>query len=201
MNVIYVATTSIPRYRGIARTIRLIDNNIEIKDIFRLNIIAPQEKGKNESEIARQKVVYYQKILKNNVLCEDDGIYFAGVKDKFQIKHLVHRKNIKIGQNKLDFWLKYLRKHRISSGILKKVFALSVKNRCFVEKVQIPIKFCYQSSNKNESRNIFNELMIPDKFTKSFSEMGEKEKVLFSKLYLVYPLKKLLLRLRLFSKK
>lgn len=190
--MIYITTTNYSKYKSLKRTLLLINNDIEIKNIFHKKLDPPLETGKDESEDALIKAKYYSQRLEGDILCEDDRIYVhLQTKSRKEIKVILPKVN-----KKLVYLKQYLDKHKTTKGVIIKAIVGCNKNRCYLEKVKIPVKFVsvYNKIYSNSS-NVLNYFMVPKGFLNTFSKMREINKQKFSEKYLKPPLERLLEKL------
>jgi len=189
--IIYIATKNKDRFKNIVESLRLINKNIKLRSINRY-IPEYKEIGKNSRENAKLKAKYYFIFKKNNLITEDDSIYFNNLPKEKQPGHLIKNFIQSIGKSQKK-WKKFFSEYKIKKGKIIKYFCFisseNKKIKCC--KVEIPFVLKIISPIKKSS-NFLNNFIIPIGFHNTLTQMSKKEKIAFRKKYITPVLKKLL---------
>ena len=174
--MLYIATTNKHKFERLEIMIKQAFHKLEIKGIHDKHIKEPIENGDNEVENALIKAEYYYSVLRENVLVEDNGIYFNGLgKDKQPGSKF---KDIMPGMSvpaKLRYWTNFLEENKVKAGYIKYVFVLAINGEYFKEKLEVPFSVSITNNDISSDENILNNFMIPRGSEISFANMTELE--------------------------
>jgi hypothetical protein len=174
--MLYIATANKHKFERLEDITRQVFPELKVKDIYNKQIKPPVESGNDEFENAMIKARYYQSILGDNVLVEDDGIHFNGIGKRQQPdpKFGDIPQEILI-RSKTDYWLKFLEKNKVKTGYIKYVFILATSHRYFGEKTQVPFSI-HLTSEPSSDENILNNFIIPNRSKITFAKMSKSER-------------------------
>jgi len=180
---LFIATKNEEKYKSISRSLNLIDKNIFVQKI---NETVPdcREIGSDSYENAEIKAKHFHRFTNENTLSEDDSVFFDNLPKQDQPGHLVKRKPKKVIDKK-EYWKHFIKSNNLKSGKLIKQFCLITRigkiNHC-----KVMVAFTIKSPDKTTNFiNQLNNFIIPKGFKKTFAIMSKKEKVKFSKTYIV----------------
>lgn len=170
-----IATTNINKIKRLTKIIRKINNNIEIEDISKLKIKAPDEDSNNQKKNLLKKLYFYKNLLKTNVFCEDDAFKF---RKKNNYISIVKVNNFFYSpKNLYKSWLEYFKSNEIYQGKLIKYFGTIIEGKIKTTKIVIPlIVKTSQHRNVVVEKNVLNNFIGPELYEKTFVEMSNEEK-------------------------
>lgn len=172
---ITIASSNPNKIRRLQKIIAAIRPSIQLSDIASLNIKAPEEDGLTQEENLLIKLNYYHKVLKANIICEDDIIELR-IGDKYlpivSINHFVNS-----DENQFVGWQKYLQENSVNGGKLVKLYGTVYDGKTRTGEVVIPLLVKTDNVNQNVSeKNVLNNFIGPAEIGKTYCEMSDSEK-------------------------
>lgn len=173
-----IATTNKHKHRVISSIVKSIYSDITIikKKIPDSNI-SPESSNKARENV-KQKALFYGKLFKKNVLCEDDTL-LINKKETF-----IHRYNDKLQTKKeiYNYWFNILKNEGPIKGKLIKAYAFNKNNKIFTDQVEKEIKLTLPKVKINKlSYNPLNYFIVPKGYSISINELSEGQLVKFRK--------------------
>jgi hypothetical protein len=190
---IKIATSNQNKIRRLESLIRTVNPEISTSNITDLNIPAPVEDGKSQTENLMIKLNYYHKLLGGNVIAEDDIIKLQVGNEFIPIISI----NSVISTNEDQFvgWKSYLKERGVTRARLVKCYGTIIDNKVGIEEVMIPliVDTRAESPNQNE-KNILNNFIGPETVGKTYVEMTTSERDAYMQTMCLPALTKLLTR-------
>lgn len=169
-----IASTNTNKVYRLRKVIKNITKDVIVRDISKLSISPPKEKGGTQKDNLLIKLNYYYSHTNKNIIVEDDCFEFL-IDNKW--KKIINVNNF--FSNKKGTYQalrKYFSDHHIMKGNLIKYFATKINRRTRIAKVIIPLNIFVNRRKMNKKINILNNFVGPAIFNKTFAEMGILER-------------------------
>lgn len=198
--MLYIGTSNTIKTANMIALVNLINPILEVRDIFEFKFPPPKEVGSTESERALMKANYYFLHLASPVISEDDGIYFDKNLPVAMGKEVAATNQSIVG-DKFSFWRQMFIDYSVTSGVLKKAYAIATDSFKDVKVVTVPFKIIISQDAISDTESFFNQFIVPDGFDCSLSMSSIDEKKAFRLKYLVTPVRELLIEAKIFDNK
>lgn len=171
-----IATTNQHRRKVLSSIIKTIYPGIKISNKILTKANVSSESHKTAKENAIEKVLFYGKYFKENVLSEDDTLLMDNIEYSLHRNHYKYLSSIEI----YDYWQALIRKEKPIKGKLIKAFAFKRKGRIVADQLEISIKLVLpQNKPYRIWYNPLNYFIVPKGYSKSISELSEKQLIRF----------------------
>lgn len=179
---LYIATKNKSKFESLKRAIDLFEN-ILIIDIFDDSIPECEESGSTSLENAVVKADFYFNLLRENILAEDDAIYFDGLSINKQPGYIAKRM---VGnKNPSSFWSDFIKNNSVKTGRIEKNFCLiNQKGLRNTSVATIPFSVVIPGVIIG-GHNPLNNFMAPEGFRNAFSKLTDSEKLKITKKFIL----------------
>lgn len=177
--LLIIATTNQRRRKVLSSVIKTIYPDIKIsnKTLTKTNVSLESHSAAKENAI--EKVLFYSRCFKENILCEDDTLLIDNKEYSPHRNHYKYLSNVEI----YNYWQAFIKKGEPIKGKLIKAFAFGRKGKIVSDQIEISIKLILpQNKPYRIWYNPLNYFIVPKGYSKPIAELNKKQLMQFRQL-------------------